>query len=135
MAVDLEPLDVNISMDISDDTAISSFEATNDSFSVNLVTDQGDDIFNGTDQLNINVDVTISDGNIAVNSADIDNILSMNLTGNVIDIIDNNPEGTRNYNKLYNKPKINGTELIHDIPLVDIGVDILTNNELENLLT
>ena len=135
MAIDLEPLDVNISMDIFDDATISSFETINDSFSVNLVTNQDDDIFNGTDQLNINVDVTISDGNIVVNSEDIDNILNMDLTGNVIDIIDNNPEGTRDYNKLYNKPRINGTELIHDIPLVDIGVDILTNNELENLLT
>ena len=134
MAIDLEPLDVNISMDIFDDATISSFETINDSFSVNLVTDQDDDIFNGTDQLNINVDVTISDGNIVVNSEDIDNILNMDLTGNVIDIIDNNPEGTRDYNKLYNKPKISGTELIHDVPLVDIGVGILTNSELENLL-
>jgi hypothetical protein len=135
MAVDLEPLDVNISMDISDDTAISTFKTIDDAFSVKLATDQDDDIFNSTDPLNIDVEVTISDGNIVVNSEDIDNILSMDLTGNVIDIVDNNTsEGTKNYNKLYNKPKISGTELIHDVPLVDIGVDILTNSELENFL-
>lgn len=129
MAVDLESLDVNISMDISGDATVSTFEATDDSFFVDLATDQ-DDIFSGTNQLNIEVDMAVSDGNIVMNHEDIDNMLNMDLNGNILSV----QGGTYDYNELYNKPKISGTTLIHDVPLVDIGVDILTNSELENLL-
>jgi hypothetical protein len=129
MAVDLESLDVNISMDISGDATVSTFEATDDSFSVGLTTDQ-DDIFSGTNQLNIEVDMAVSDGNIVMSHEDINNMLNMDLNGNILNVQD----GTYDYNALYNKPKISGTTLIHDVPLVDIGVDILTNSELESLL-
>ena len=130
MAVDLESLDVNISMDISDDTTVSMSEITDDSLSMNLTTDEKDDVFSSTNQLNIEVDMAVSDGNIFMNHEDIDNILNMDLTGNILSIM----EGTKDYNELYNKPRISGTELIDDVSLFDIGVDILTNSELENLL-
>jgi hypothetical protein len=85
MAIELEPLDVDIDMTISDETNINVSEL-DDSFIMNL----------GTDKIEVN--------------------------------------GTFNYVELYNKPSINGVELIYDTPLDSLGVMTVTNNELEALL-
>jgi len=42
---------------------------------------------------------------------------------------------TADYNVLYNKPQINEVELIGNKSLIEIGIDILTNSDLENMLS
>jgi hypothetical protein len=42
--------------------------------------------------------------------------------------------GTLNYNRLYNKPKINGVELSGNKTNEDIGIGAITNTELNDLL-
>jgi hypothetical protein len=42
--------------------------------------------------------------------------------------------GTMDYNDLSNKPQINGSELIGNKTSAEIGLEFLTNNELETLL-
>ncbi len=39
------------------------------------------------------------------------------------------------YNLLFNKPQINAVELIGNKTLSEIGINILTNNDLENILS
>lgn len=78
--------------------------------------------------VNINMNVS-SDEDTVVGLSEIDDIFTMDFKSDLI--IKKNED----YNELYNKPRISGTELIHDVPLVDIGVDILSNSELESLLT
>lgn len=46
----------------------------------------------------------------------------------VITVID------KDYNSLINKPKINGVELIGDKSFPDLGLESLSNIEIENLL-
>lgn len=40
----------------------------------------------------------------------------------------------KNYEQLINKPKINGVELIGDKSFPDLGLESLSNIEIENLL-
>lgn len=42
--------------------------------------------------------------------------------------------GTSDYEKLKNKPRLNGVELIGDKSFEDVGLVALSNSELENLL-
>lgn len=42
--------------------------------------------------------------------------------------------GTNDYEKLKNKPKINGIELIKNKSFDDLGMSIITNQELEDML-
>ena len=42
--------------------------------------------------------------------------------------------GTNDYEKLKNKPQINGVELIHNKSFSDLGMDIISNQELEDML-
>lgn len=42
--------------------------------------------------------------------------------------------GTNNYEKLKNKPAINGVELIQNKSFEDLGMSIITNQELEDML-
>lgn len=42
--------------------------------------------------------------------------------------------GTNDYEKLKNKPRINGVELIQNKSFSDLGMDIISNQELEDML-
>lgn len=42
--------------------------------------------------------------------------------------------GTKDYKELYNKPSIEGVELVNNKTFEDLGVTGLTNLEIENLL-
>lgn len=42
--------------------------------------------------------------------------------------------GTNDYEKLKNKPKINGVELIKNKSFSDLGMNNITNQELEDML-
>ena len=42
--------------------------------------------------------------------------------------------GTNDYDKLKNKPKINGVELIKNKSFSDLGMNNITNQELEDML-
>lgn len=42
--------------------------------------------------------------------------------------------GTRDYNRLKNKPSINNNELIGDKTFEQLGLESLTNEDIENLL-
>ena len=42
--------------------------------------------------------------------------------------------GTNDYNKLKNKPSINGVELVKNKSFSDLGMDIISNQELEDML-
>ena len=42
--------------------------------------------------------------------------------------------GTNDYEKLKNKPAINGVELIKNKSFDDLGMSIITNQELEDML-
>lgn len=42
--------------------------------------------------------------------------------------------GTNDYEKLKNKPSINGVELIKNKSFSDLGMDIISNQELEDML-
>lgn len=42
--------------------------------------------------------------------------------------------GTNDYEKLKNKPSINGIELVKNKSFDDLGMSIITNQELEDLL-
>lgn len=42
--------------------------------------------------------------------------------------------GTNDYEKLKNKPKINGVELVKNKSFSDLGMDIISNQELEDML-
>ena len=42
--------------------------------------------------------------------------------------------GTNDYEKLKNKPQINGVELIKNKSFSDLGMDIISNQELEDML-
>ena len=42
--------------------------------------------------------------------------------------------GTNDYEKLKNKPQINGVELIKNKSFSDLGIDIISNQELEDML-
>ena len=42
--------------------------------------------------------------------------------------------GTNDYEKLKNKPSINGVELIQNKSFSDLGMDIISNQELEDML-
>lgn len=42
--------------------------------------------------------------------------------------------GTNDYNKLKNKPQINGVELIRNKSFSDLGMNNITNQELEDML-
>ena len=42
--------------------------------------------------------------------------------------------GTNDYDKLKNKPKINGVELIRNKSFSDLGMTNITNKELEDML-
>ena len=42
--------------------------------------------------------------------------------------------GTNDYEKLKNKPSINGVELIKNKSFDDLGMSIITNQELEDML-
>lgn len=42
--------------------------------------------------------------------------------------------GTNDYEKLKNKPSINGVELVKNKSFSDLGMDIISNQELEDML-
>lgn len=42
--------------------------------------------------------------------------------------------GTNDYEKLKNKPSINGVELVKNKSFSDLGMDIISNHELEDML-
>ena len=42
--------------------------------------------------------------------------------------------GTNDYEKLKNKPQINGVELLKNKSFSDLGMDIISNQELEDML-
>ena len=42
--------------------------------------------------------------------------------------------GTNDYEKLKNKPAINGVELVKNKSFSDLGMDIISNQELEDML-
>ena len=42
--------------------------------------------------------------------------------------------GTNDYEKLKNKPSINGVELLKNKSFSDLGMDIISNQELEDML-
>ena len=42
--------------------------------------------------------------------------------------------GTNDYEKLKNKPQINGVELVQNKSFSDLGMDIISNQELEDML-
>lgn len=42
--------------------------------------------------------------------------------------------GTNDYEKLKNKPSINGIELVKNKSFSDLGMDIISNQELEDML-
>lgn len=44
------------------------------------------------------------------------------------------PAGTSNYEDLENKPKINGVELIGDKTNEELGIDELSNQDIETLI-
>lgn len=80
--------------------------------------------------LDVNIDMNVSsDEDTVISLSEIDDVFTMDFKSDVLTV------KNEDYNELYNKPRISGTELIHDVPLVDIGVDILSNSELESLLT
>lgn len=74
--------------------------------------------------------------NIELDKEDLDIILDeQNSIDAEIENSDIVPTGTTtNYEKLNNKPQIEGVELVDNRSFEDLGMKSLTNSELENLL-
>ena len=66
-------------------------------------------------------------------------ITKINVNGITYDIGSSGSEGggggTTNYNDLDNKPQINGVTLTRDKTFDELGLEALSNTELENMLT
>lgn len=65
---------------------------------------------------------------IDMQMVDIDQVIDLEIN----EVINNG--GTKNYNDLNNKPKIEGVELIGDKTFEELNLSSLTNTEIEDLL-
>lgn len=64
----------------------------------------------------------------------IDGVLSESGEQTVDVLAEGNITGTSNYNRLKNKPQINGVELIGDKTFEELGAEGLTNIEIETII-
>lgn len=75
-----------------------------------------------------------------MNNTNIPVMVQVELQGNLQEYeigIEENIElsgGTNDYEKLKNKPQINGVELLKNKSFSDLGMDIISNQELEDML-